>query len=211
MNLQQQSPSEDGASDSFPKPVPDTSPEFFERLYQNSEDPWNFRRSTYERARYQAIIDGIKDKHYASIFEAGCSVGELTALLAHHCESLTAIDCSDTAVKTAKSRCQDYPHVEIRQGILPVDLPKHRCDLIVFSEIGYYFTCEDLASQIAQLWSLLTPGGRLIACHWLGHSEDHLLHGAKVHETIGQVLPVSSDFTRLDNGYALQRWSKPTL
>ena len=203
MSSQKQSPPEDS--------FPDTSPEFFERLYQNSEDPWNFRRSAYERARYQAIVDGIKDKFYASAFEAGCSVGELTALLAHYCDSLTAIDCSATAVEIAKSRCQEYPHVDIRQGTLPGALPKHRCDLIVFSEIGYYFSCEDLASQIEQLWSLLTPGGRLIACHWLGHSEDHLLHGAKVHETIGQVLSVSSDFTMLDNGYALQRWSKSTL
>lgn len=200
MKLQEQSSSTDSS--------PDTSPEFFERLYQNSEDPWNFRRSTYERARYQAIIDGIKDRSYTSAFEAGCSVGELTAMLAHYCESLTAIDCSDTAVTTAKARCQEYTHVDIRQGTLPGDLPKQQYDLIVFSEIGYYFSCEDLALQMTQLWSLLKPGGRLIACHWLGHSEDHLLHGAKVHETIGQTLRVCSDFNRLDNGYALQRWSK---
>jgi len=211
MSLQKDSPDLDTCSNNAPGNVPDTSPEFFERLYQNSEDPWNFRRSTYERDRYHAIIDGIKDKSYASIFEAGCSVGELTALLAPHCESLTAIDCSDTAVETARSRCQEYPHVDLRRGALPDDIPKHRCDLIVFSEIGYYFSCEDLAAQITQLWSILTPGGRLIACHWLGHSEDHLLHGAKVHETIGHVLRVNSDFNRLDNGYALQRWSKSEL
>jgi trans-aconitate methyltransferase len=211
MSFQKNSPVPETYSNNVPGCIPDTSPEFFKRLYQNSEDPWNFRHSTYERARYHAIIDGINDKSYASIFEAGCSVGELTALLAEHCRSLTAIDCSDTAVETAKSRCQKYPHVDIRQGALPDDIPKHRCDLIVFSEIGYYFSCEDLTAQITQLWSLLTPGGRLIACHWLGHSEDHLLHGAKVHETIGHALRVNSDFNRLDNGYALQRWSKSEL
>ena len=189
-------------------PAPDTSPEFFERLYKNSDDPWDFRRSAYERARYDAIIDGIKDKSYTSAFEAGCSVGELTALLAPYCKSLTAIDCSDTAVEIARSRCREYPHVDIRQGNLPGALPNHTCDLIVFSEIGYYFTREDLAAQIARLWLVLTPGGRLIACHWLGHSEDHVLHGADVHETMGQVLGVRSDFHTLNNGYALQRWSK---
>lgn len=189
-------------------PSPDTSPEFFDRLYRNSEDPWNFRHSTYERARYQAIVDSVNDRRYAAAFEPGCAVGELTALLAPYCKSLKAIDCSATAVEIARSRCCEYPQVEVSQGILPADLLTQTCDLIVFSEVGYYFSREALAPLIAQLWSRLEPGGRLIACHWLGHSEDHELHGAEVHETIGQVLRARGDFDGLDNGYTLQRWSK---
>lgn len=188
--------------------LPDTSPEFFDRLYRNSEDPWNFRHSTYERSRYEAIVDAVNDKHYGKAFEPGCANGELTALLAPFCESLEALDCSAAAVEIARSRCRNYPQVNIRQGILPADLPTQACDLIVLSEVGYYFTREDLASMIAQLWSRLEPGGRLIACHWLGHSEDHQLHGSDVHETIDQVLNARGDLSTLNSGYSLQRWSK---
>lgn len=187
---------------------PDTSSEFFERLYQGSGDPWNFRRSAYERSRYRSIIEGINDRSYVSIFEAGCSVGELTAQLAPYGQSVRAIDCSATAVEKARARCAKYAHVMISQSRLEDHTPAGAYDLIVFSEIGYYFSRDELALQIARLWSLLVPQGRLIACHWLGHSEDHRLHGAEVHETIRHTLCAQSDFNSLNEGYALQRWTR---
>ncbi|MEX0604395.1 MAG: SAM-dependent methyltransferase [Marinobacter sp.] len=185
-----------------------SSPEFFETLYRKAEDPWNFRNSDYERHRYAAIVDNVSDRQFRSAFEAGCAIGELTALLAPFCDSLDAMDCSLTAVDTARYRCRYYPHVHVRQGTLPNDLPSKMYDLIVFSELGYYFTREDLAVLSTQLWSKLKPGGRLIACHWLGHSEDHQLHGAEVHEIMCRVLQDCGDLKPPARGYTLQRWSK---
>lgn len=187
---------------------PDTSPEFFERLYQRSEDPWDFRHSAYERDRYAAIVASINDRQYRSAFEPGCAIGELTAMLAPLCQSLEAIDFSATAVATARHRCRDYPQVNIHQGALPEDIPAGPCDLIVFSEVGYYFTPDDVESLVVQLWSILEPGGRLVACHWLGHSDDHQLHGAEVHEIMDRVLGAQGDLKSTDRGYTLQRWSK---
>lgn len=187
---------------------PDTSPEFFERLYQSSEDPWDFRHSIYERDRYRAIVASINDRQYRSAFEPGCAIGELTAMLAPLCQSLEAIDFSASAVETARHRCRDYPQVQVHQGALPEDMPPGPCELIVFSEIGYYFTPEDLESLVVQLGSILEPGGRLIACHWLGHSEDHQLHGTEVHEILRRVLGDQTDLKSPDHGYTLQRWSK---
>ncbi|MCL7945398.1 SAM-dependent methyltransferase [Marinobacter sp. ATCH36] len=185
-----------------------SSPEFFERLYQEAEDPWNFRNSDYERQRYAAIVDNVRDRQYRSAFEPGCAIGELTVLLAPFCESLEAMDCSLTAVNTARHRCRDYPQVQVHQGALPEDLPVRRFDLIVFSELGYYFNRDDLASLVIQLWSKLEPGGRLIACHWLGHSDDHQLHGAEVHKIMARILQERGDLKDTDRGYALQRWGK---
>ncbi|MBL3556990.1 MULTISPECIES: SAM-dependent methyltransferase [Marinobacter] len=187
---------------------PDTSPAFFERLYQSSEDPWNFRHSTYERERYAAICHSLADREYRSAFEPGCAIGELTAMLAPLCHSLEAIDFSASAVETARHRCQDYRHVDIHKGALPEDIPAGPLDLIVFSEIGYYFTPEALESLIIQLWSILEPGGRLVACHWLGHSDDHQLHGSKVHNILGRVLGAPEGPKTVNDGYTLQRWSK---
>ncbi|WP_298447474.1 SAM-dependent methyltransferase [uncultured Marinobacter sp.] len=191
-----------------PSSCPDTSPEFFDRLYQNSQDPWDFRHSMYERARYRAIVEAVNDRRYKNAFEPGCAIGELTAMLAPFCESLRAIDCSVTAVEIARSRCREFPNIDIRQGELPEDLPKQTCDLIVFSEVGYYFSRQALASLIARLWLGLEPSGRLIACHWLGHSKDHKLHGTAVHDALTQVLGASDNLNAGNDGYILQRWSK---
>lgn len=187
---------------------PDTSPEFFERLYKRSEDPWNFRHSTYERDRYAAIVASVNDRHYRSAFEPGCAIGELTAMLAPLCRSLDAIDFSASAVKTARHRCRDYPQVHVHQGTLPADIPAGSCDLIVFSEIGYYFTPEALESLVIQLWGILAPGGRLVACHWLGHSDDHQLHGKEVHAILRKLLGNFTDLKSPDEGYTLQHWNR---
>ncbi|WP_148863570.1 SAM-dependent methyltransferase [Marinobacter fonticola] len=188
---------------------PDTSPEFFESLYRNSEDPWDFRSSAYERNRYSDIVGGINDRHYTNAFEPGCAIGELTALLAPYCQSLHAMDCSAAAVQSAQRRCDEFAHVDIRKGSLPGDLPGQTFDLIVFSEVGYYFTRHDLALLVARLWTRLKPGGRIIACHWLGSSRDHRLHGSVVHQTMDQVIRTPGDFDIANPGYALKRWTKP--
>lgn len=186
---------------------PDTSAEFFEQLYQNAEDPWDFRNSSYERERYAAIVDSVSDRQYRSAFEPGCAIGELTAMLAPLCRSLEAMDFSATAVEAARHRCRDYPQVHIYRGALPDDVPTRRCDLVVFSEVGYYFTPEELESLVLKLWSITDPGGRLVACHWLGHSDDHQLHGTEVHEILNRALG-DPDLERPAEGYTLQRWSK---
>lgn len=187
---------------------PDTSAEFFERLYKKAGDPWNFRHSAYERERYEAIINGIVGRHYRSAFEPGCSIGELTALLAPLCDSLDAMDFSDSAVATASRRCKQYPQVQIRQGALPGDIPAQPFELIVFSEIGYYFDLPVLANIATRLWAQLEPGGVLIACHWLGHSSDHQLHGQVVHSVLRSVLGEPANLNRPDQWYTLQRWQK---
>lgn len=188
---------------------PDTSPEFFERLYRHSNDPWDFRHSAYERYRYNDIVDGINDRHYKAAFEPACAIGELTALLAPYCQSLQAMDCSAAAVERARHRCRGFRHVDVREGTLPADLPGQTFDLIVFSELGYYFTRDELALLVARLWTRLEPGGRMIACHWLGFSEDHRLHGLDVHNTMDQVIRLPGDFDIANPGYALKRWTKP--
>ncbi len=51
---------------------------FFEHLYRLSEDPWEFRSSSYEQAKYNITLAALSREHYAHAFEPGCSVGELT-------------------------------------------------------------------------------------------------------------------------------------
>lgn len=161
-----------------------TSREFFENKYRQNADPWNFEDSPYERERYGVTLNALKDRFYSRAFEPGCSVGILTQALAYRCGQVEAIDISPTAVSRAQARCKDLPNVTIQCGSLPEAIPSGRFDLIVFSEIGYYFERRELEEILQRLPETLNPEGVLLAVHWLGTSSDHLLHGDAVHEII---------------------------
>lgn len=158
---------------------------FFEAKYATDPDPWSFETDVYEKMRYQTILDALDRRSYSRAFEPGCSVGVLTELLAPRCDSLEALDASATAVARAKRRCQRFPRVNISVGVLPADLPEGKFDLIVFSEIGYYFDKIDLAKLIDSILHHLCSKSVLLAAHWLGKSPDHMLNGDEVHEIIG--------------------------
>jgi len=63
-----------------------TSAEFFETMYAEREDPWEFASSQYERDRYATIVRALNNRRYQYAFEPGCSIGILTAQLARFCD-----------------------------------------------------------------------------------------------------------------------------
>jgi hypothetical protein len=104
-------------------------------------------------------------------------------MLAGRCSRLLATDVSETAVQQARKRCAGWPNVRIECRDLRADFndptDNRPFDLIVFSEVGYYFDIESLATLARRLADALCTNGELIAVHWRGHSSDHLLHGMK--------------------------------
>jgi protein-L-isoaspartate O-methyltransferase len=161
---------------------------FFEARYQASSDPWRFASSTYELDRYQATLDALSRPAYRRGFEPGCSVGVLTAALAGRVEHLIACDIAETAVACAKERCREFSHVEIHHRDVVQRPPGGTFDLMVFSELGYYFSVKRLTAMARQMASRLEPGGEFVAVHWLGTSADHVLHGDVVHELLARNL-----------------------
>jgi hypothetical protein len=156
--------------------------EFFEAMYQRDSDPWNFASSAYEQLRYATVIEHLAQRQFSFGFEPGCSVGALTALLAPQCSHFLAIDVSSTAVTEAQRRCREFSHVDVRVDAIPMGIPQHPIDLVVFCEIGYYFTEAQLDFNIDQLAARLEQNGLLVSTNWLGHSVDHELHGSVVHQ-----------------------------
>lgn len=165
-----------------------TSREFFERMYRTSTDPWSFASSEYEQKRYDTILKFVPRRCFRRVFEPGCSVGELTALLAERCGFVTATDIAEAAVETAKIRCEMFDNVDVHQGSLPEDVPAGPFDLIVFSEIGYYFTESELIDLLTLLESRIEERGQFVAVHWTGVSADHVLDGRRVHDLLEQHL-----------------------
>jgi protein-L-isoaspartate O-methyltransferase len=186
--------------------ISSTSQRFFEQKYQAESDPWQFATSDYERGRYAAILRALQPRRYRHAFEPGCSIGVLTHQLASICDKVDAMDISPTAVKKARLRCGTSPNVSLVCGSLPQDLPEGPFDLIVFSEIGYYFDGSTLRVLLDEIVFRLESGGILLAVHWLGHSSDHILGGDHVHEILSDVGLLKHDYSERQECFRLDRW-----
>ncbi len=178
----------------------------FESMYQAAEDPWQFASSDYERGRYHALLSMLQRPRYRCAFEPGCSIGELSALLAPRCDALLAIDVAPTAIARARQRCQEFPNVEFEVADLERFEPDRVFDLIVLSEIGYYFDRPQLEIILRRLASNLSEDGELVSCHWLGHSADHAQHAEEVHEACLAALPLSLNRSARQSHYRIDTW-----
>jgi SAM-dependent methyltransferase len=153
--------------------------EYFEEKYQADIDPWRFKTSEYERDKYQATLGSLTKDRYPAALEVGCSIGILTKLLSPRCVSLLAVDSSPTAIEAAKS--VSAPNVVFRVANLPAEFPKGKFDLIVLSEILYYFDKSDLARVAQSCIDSISQDGEIVLCHWLGET-DYPLTGVEASE-----------------------------
>jgi protein-L-isoaspartate O-methyltransferase len=180
----------------------------FEDRYRDNPDPWNFADSTYEKDRYRTIMASLPRLTYARAFEPGCSVGELTARLAEVCGHVVATDFAPSAVRQARQRCAGLDNVEIHCADLATEVPPGPFDLIVFSEIGYYFPAPLLVNVALSAVGHLNMGGDFVAVHWLGDSADHVLHGDQVHEQLQSALPLRWLGGQRYDGFRLDAWRR---
>jgi predicted TPR repeat methyltransferase len=180
--------------------------EFFEELYLHDDDPWSFGTSEYELGRYQTTLQALANRRYQRAFEPGCSIGVLTEQLAMISDRVEAIDISSMAVEQAARRCGTLSNVSIRQGALPTDVPSGSFDLIVFSEIGYYFDERQLEAMVDRLIDHMQSGSVFLAVHWLGSSPDHILNGSNVHKIISCSPRLAHEHSEDHTKYLLDRW-----
>lgn len=155
---------------------------YFERLYTEQKDPWNYESSDYEAAKYDASLRALPQERYSNVLEIGCSIGVFTAKLAQRCERLHCLDTSATALETAKRRCRSFSYVTFALMTVPDEYPDGIFDLTVLSEVGYYLTLADLAKLADRISTHTPPGGQLLLVHWTAPSSDRILCGDDVHE-----------------------------
>jgi LmbE family N-acetylglucosaminyl deacetylase/protein-L-isoaspartate O-methyltransferase len=159
---------------------------YFDKVYEESDDPWGFETSDYERGKYQHTIQSLPEEQYAKALEIGCSIGVLTKMIAEHCETLISIDISEKALEVAKKRLADEPKVTFRVAAIPDGFPDGMFDLIIMSEVGYYLSLRDLKKTITLIEQQLNVGGTLIIVHWTHYVKDYPLTGDEVHECFAE-------------------------
>ena len=155
--------------------------DYFDRLYQNDADPWNFATKEYEHRKYAATLENLPRARYRNALELGCSIGVLTQMLAARADRLWSVDAAQIAVEAARARCADLANVEIQRATLPAEFPAGQFDLMMMSEVGYYFALPDLKSLSERVLGGLETGGDLMLVHYLPDVPDYPLTGDDVH------------------------------
>lgn len=182
------------------------TPDYFAGLYgaDPDPDPWGFTTSAYEAAKYAATLAALPRDRYASGLEIGCSIGVLTQHLAPRCEALLGIDVVETALTAARARNAATPWVRFDSCAIPDAWPSGRFDLILLSEVAYFFTRADIARIAARIGASLLPGGDIVLVHWLGETDYPLSGDAAAEALIADatfarpVRQVRTDAYRLD-------------
>jgi SAM-dependent methyltransferase len=169
---------------------------YFDDMYAADPDPWGFTSRWYERRKYALTLAALPGERYASGFEAGCSIGVLSTLLADRCDALLSADLAGDAVAAARDRLRDRPHVAVERRALPDEWPPGPFDLIVLSEVGYYLDDDDLDTMLGRAVASLTPGGDLVAVHWRRRVDDYPQPGDEVHRRLAYDHPALARLVR---------------
>ncbi len=167
--------------------------EYFERLYAESPDPWDFGARWYERRKRELTLASLPRARYRRGFEPGCSIGLLTEALAARCDELLATDVAEAAVSAARSRLSGRAGVRIERRRMPEEWPDGEFDLVMISEVAYYCTEAGAAALGEAAARAMAPDGALVLCHWLHPVADYPLSGARAQRLVRD----ASGLTRL--------------
>lgn len=183
-----------------------TERSYFENMYEGDSDPWRFETSPYEQRKYALTIASLPRERYVSAFEPGCSVGVLTELLATRCDRLLATDIVPAALDRARTRLK-LPHVVLESLAIPGAWPKGRFDLIVLSEIAYYFDTVTLQRVIERTLASTGPGAHVVGVHWRGQT-DYPLTADRAHEIIGSCDALMRVVHHMEPDFILEVWER---
>jgi predicted TPR repeat methyltransferase len=185
---------------------------YFDRLYAEREDPFGFADRWYEQRKYSVTMASLPQRRYRRAFEPGCSIGVLTEALAARCDRLLASDVSPAAVERARRRLSAYPDVVVEQRQVPDDWPGGRFDLVLLSELVYYFDDADLERLLALATGAVDDGGTLVAVHWRHPADDHRRSGDEVQgllATAAQEAGLVETVLHVEADFRLGVWVRP--
>lgn len=185
-------------------------PDYFEDMFRGTADPWDLETSPYEQAKYADTIAALAGRSYRHGFEVGCAKGVLTRQLVLHCDRLLAIDVSETALIAARERCAGSPSISFSKMMFPLEAPSQtQFDLVVLSEVAYYWSDDDLARAAHWLTDHISAGGDVLLVHWTGET-DYPQSGDDAVEKLRSAIQMPMDVLRTERRekYRLDLWRR---
>lgn len=171
-------------------------------------DPAHARSSRwYERRKYALTLAALPRPRYQRAFEPGCSIGVLTEQLAGRVDELVAWELHPGTASRTAVRTDHLSQVSVEAAAIPERWPDGAFDLIVLSEVGYYFEDDALARLVRRLDVALAPEGDLVAVHWDGPT-DYPHTAAEVHDALARVDGLEPWVAHRDQGFRLDVWRR---
>ena len=191
----------------------------FEALYAASDDPWDVRHSWYERRKRSLLLACLGKPRYRSVFEPGCGNGEMSAALALRSDRVLACDGSASALAAARCRLDESdafshdgaPRADVRlQALnLPAEWPRaERFDLVVVSELAYYFDTATLRALFADAAATLNVGGELALCHYRHDFDDRVTSTDDAHAIAGATAGLTHALRHVETDFVIEVWRK---
>ena len=210
---------------------------YFDALYNDNNDPWQYQTRWYEKRKRDMCLAVLPQAEYVNAIELGCGNGVFSELLAHRCQNLLSIDGNYQAVQLAKQRLANFSGLKVLQGVIPSALytlnesvqnaylsldnsnPSQpinlKYDLIVISEILYYLSLADIETVMTWIEQNLAVGGTLLCCHWRYEIEGFKMTGETVHQRLQQAFNQDHSAFNLqsqliDSDFLLDVWQYST-
>jgi SAM-dependent methyltransferase len=183
---------------------------YFEGIFAGDADPWDLASSPYEAAKFDRTIAALSARRAAFALEVGCAGGVLTERLTAVCDRMLAIDVSPTALERARQRLSGRRNVRFEAAAFPRDCPVlDGLDLVVLSEVAYYWSVADLDLSTRRIADGLVEGGRILLVHWTGETD----YPQTADDAVERLWLGLSDIMKVDlaerhPNYRLDLWSR---
>ncbi len=156
----------------------------FDSYYQITDDPWGLNNRWYELRKRTLLLAMLPRERYTHALELGCATGVFTRMLADNSDEVLGVDLSQVALDMA--RANGVPdNVTLELCELPREWPEGRFDLLVLSEVAYYWTPEQFGEALDKIDRSATEDAVFAVCHWRKTKEGTPLTGDDVHAAIG--------------------------
>jgi hypothetical protein len=180
---------------------------YFDEMYRADPDPWRFESSWYEQRKYALTMDALPGRHYRSAFEPGCSIGVLSSHLVGRCDQLLATDIVPEVLDRARERCRESGRARFERLAIPEDWPTGPFDLVVLSEIAYYFDKPALDEIMAKVIATTNSAATLVAVHWRGQT-NYPLSGDEAHDIMGRRPELQRTVHHVEPEFLLDVWTR---
>jgi len=136
----------------------------FERLYLEAEDPWNYRTSPYEDAKYRHVLERALAwrRGRGRALEIGCSIGVFSRMLAGEFNEVTGVDLSMEAIVIARAQNLQAPNLTFQRADVSALNLHGAFDVIFCAEVLYYLPRRTGAAVCAALDRRLAPDGVIV-------------------------------------------------
>ena len=85
-------------------------------------------------------------------------------------------------------------------------MPPVGVDLIVLSEVGYYFQPHIWAQLTEATIASMQPGSTVLSVNWLGNSPDHRMSGDQTAEILAANPNLKLELAQRHESFRLERW-----